>query len=40
MVAFEGRSYAVPFEHVGIEVEVRGCAGKVQVLAGGKVVRE
>lgn len=40
MVAFEGRSYAVPFAHVGTEVEVRGCAGKVQVLAGGRVVRE
>jgi hypothetical protein len=40
MVAFEGRSYAVPFEHVGTEVEVRGCAGKVQVLAGGRIVRE
>lgn len=40
MVAFEGRSYAVPFEHVGLEVEVRGCAGKVQVLARGRVLRE
>jgi len=40
MVVFEGRSYSVPFEHAGREVELRGCAGKVQVLAGGRVVRE
>ena len=40
MVAFEGRSYAVPFEYAASEVEVRGCAGKVQVLARGQVVRE
>jgi transposase len=39
-VAFEGRSYAVPFEHALREVEVHGCAGRVQVLAGGRVVRE
>ncbi len=37
-VAFEGRSYTVPFAHVGREVEVRGCAGTVQVVAGGVVV--
>jgi transposase len=40
MVSFEGRAYAVPFEHVGTRVEVRGCAGKVQILEGGKIIRE
>jgi transposase len=39
-VNFEGRVYAVPFVHVGELVEVRGCAGKVQILAEGRVVRE
>ena len=32
LVAFEGRQYSVPFAHVGERVEVRGCAGTVQVL--------
>jgi hypothetical protein len=40
MVNFEGRQYAVPFEHVGRTVEVRGCAGKVQILGSGRVLRE
>lgn len=40
MVHFEQRQYAVPFEHVGRHVEVRGCAGKVQILAGDALVRE
>ena len=40
MVAFEGHTYSVPFEHAGSEVEVRGCAGRVQVLADGRVLRE
>ena len=40
MVRFEDRSYPVPFAHVGTQVEVRGCAGKVQILAGGRVIRE
>jgi hypothetical protein len=40
MVFFEQRQYAVPFEHVGRHVEVRGCAGKVQILAGRSLVRE
>ncbi|PXF59912.1 MAG: hypothetical protein C4B58_01800 [Deltaproteobacteria bacterium] len=40
MVYFENHSYPVPFIHVGREVEVRGCAGKVQILADGKVIRE
>jgi len=39
-VQFEGRRYAVPFEYAFGSVEVRGCAGKVQILAGGRVVRE
>lgn len=39
-VHFEGRRYTVPFEHALARVEVRGCAGKVQILAGGGVVRE
>jgi transposase len=37
-VAFEGRSYSVPFALLGQGVEVRGCAGKVQIVAGGTVV--
>ena len=37
---FEGRTYAVPFLYVGQVVEVRGCAGKVQIVAGGRVVQE
>jgi hypothetical protein len=40
MVYFENHSYSVPFMHVGKEIEVRCCAGKVQILAGGKVIRE
>jgi hypothetical protein len=40
MVHFEQRQYAVPFVHVGRHVEVRGCAGKVQIFAGSKLVRE
>jgi len=39
-VRFEGRTYAVPFAYVGDRVEVRGCAGTVQILAEGGVVRE
>jgi transposase len=31
-VHFEGRTYIVPFAHVGREVEVRGCSGCVQIL--------
>ena len=31
-VAFEGRFYPVPFAHVGLPVEVRGCAGTVQIV--------
>jgi transposase len=40
MAHFEGRSYPVPFQHVGTRVEIRGCADRVQILAGGQVVRE
>src|SRR4051794_37487886 len=32
LVAFEGRQYSVPFRFVGERVEVRGCAGTVQVV--------
>ncbi len=37
---FENRQYPVPFIHVGRQVEVRGCAGKVQILAAGSIIRE
>jgi transposase len=40
MVHFEGRQYPVPFVHVGQMVEVRGCAGKVQIFRGGQLLRE
>jgi len=39
-VRFEDRTYTVPFALVGQRVEVRGCAGRVQVLADGRVVVE
>jgi hypothetical protein len=39
-VAFEGRSYSVPFRFTGQEVELRGCAETVQVWAEGTVVAE
>jgi hypothetical protein len=32
LVSFEGRQYSVPFRFVGEQVEVRGCAGKVQIV--------
>jgi transposase len=38
MVAFEGRSYSVPFSLVTRRVEVRGCAGRVQILYGAAIV--
>jgi transposase len=38
LVSFEGRRYSVPFRLVGRAVEVRGCAGRVQVLADCAVV--
>lgn len=38
LVAFESRQYSVPFRFLLRSVEVRGCAGKVQILADGGVV--
>jgi len=38
LVHFEGRSYSVPFALLGRRVEVRGCPGRVQILAEGRVV--
>jgi transposase len=40
MVCFENRSYPVPFEYAKERVEVRGCSGRVQILANGQVIRE
>jgi transposase len=40
MVRFEDRLYPVPFRYAGSPVEVRGCSGKVQILADGRVVRQ
>lgn len=40
MVAFEGRRYSVPFRLIGRTVEVRGCSGRVQVLAEADVCAE
>ena len=37
-VAFEGRTYSVPFALLGQAVEVRGCARHVQILAGADIV--
>jgi transposase len=39
-VHFEGRVYSVPFVLCGLAVEVRGCAGVVQVWHDGQVVAE
>jgi transposase len=39
-VYFEGRQYVVPFDLARRQVEVRGCAGTVQILHGGTIVRE
>jgi len=39
-VNFEGRSYSAPFTQVGRQVEVRGCHGTVQILAGAAVVAQ
>jgi transposase len=39
-VRFENRAYTVPFRWVGQCVEVRGCAGRVQIWADGRIVRE
>jgi transposase len=40
LVSFEGRQYSVPFAHVGRDVEVRGTARSVQVIAAHTVVAE
>jgi transposase len=37
-VAFEGRTYSVPFHLLGKRVELRGCARTVQVLHGASIV--
>ncbi len=39
-VHLEQRQCSVPFEHVGREVEVRGCAEKVQIVVDRAIVRE
>jgi transposase len=39
-VPFEGRFYPAPFTYVGRAVEVRGCAGTVQIWAEGELLRE
>ena len=39
-IHFEGREYPVPFQFVGTQVEVRGCASTVQILADGRIVKE
>jgi transposase len=40
LVWFEGRQYGVPFRYARTQVELRGCAGVVQIWAEGRVVRE
>lgn len=40
LVSFEGRQYSVPFRYLGRRVEIRGCAGRVQVLADGDIIAE
>ncbi len=40
LVAFEGRQYSVPFRFVRQEVEVRGLAGRVQILKDCAVIAE
>lgn len=40
LVAFEGRQYSVPFGLLGQRVEVRGVAGRVQIVHGRQVVAE
>lgn len=37
-VNFESRAYSVPFTYVRQQVEVRGCHGVVQVLAGASII--
>lgn len=40
LVSFEGRQYSVPFAQLGREVEIRGGAGVVQILAERAIVAE
>ena len=40
MISFEGCQYSVPFRLVGFQVEIRGCAGKVQILRDCEIVAE
>jgi transposase len=40
LVSFEGRQYSVPFALVGTRVEVRGGAGRVQVVHGGSIMAD
>lgn len=40
LVNFEGRQYAVPFRQIGLSVEVRGCADRVQIYQGAQLLRE
>jgi transposase len=40
LVGFEGRQYTVPFGLVGQRVEVRGACGRVQILAGHRIVAQ
>lgn len=40
LVSFEGRRYSVPFRFVRQEVEVRGLAGRVQLLKNAEVIAE
>lgn len=40
LICFEGRQYSVPFALLGREVEVRGGAGRVQILADRVLVAE
>ena len=37
-LAFEGRTYSVPFAFVGQQVEVHGCARHVQILCGADII--
>jgi len=38
LVNFEAHSYSCPFQYAGDYVQVRGCVGKVQIFADGKLI--
>lgn len=40
LVAFEGHQYSVPFTYLGQTVELRGTAGRVQILADSQIIAE